>query len=61
MGAGTFIRKAERTDAMPSRGLSRFDHCTCHPRAYGLKKGLRRARRRLGQSIIRKEVRSVDD
>ena len=30
------------------RGLGRHDRCCCHPRAWGLKKGLRRARRGWG-------------
>jgi len=39
--------------AMQSKGLRRYDTCSCHPRSWGLKKGLRRARRRLGRLIIR--------
>jgi len=38
--------------AMQSKELS-YDTCSCHPRSWGLKKGLRRARRRLGRLIIR--------
>jgi hypothetical protein len=41
---------------MPSKGLTRYDRCVCHPRAWGLKKGLRRARRRLGREIVRREL-----
>lgn len=41
---------------MPSEGLRRYDRCVCHPRAWGLKKGLRRARRRVGREIIRREL-----
>lgn len=56
MGAGLRVTEATRTDAMPSEGLTRYDRCVCHPRAYGLKKGLRRARRRVGLALIRKEL-----
>lgn len=59
MGAGKFIPEASRTSAMPSKGLAQYDRCCCHPRAYGLKKGLRRARRRVGIAIIRRELRDI--
>jgi hypothetical protein len=33
--------------------LARFQNrCSCHPREWGLKKGLRRARRRLDHEIV---------
>jgi hypothetical protein len=32
--------------------------CTCHPKSYGLKKGLRRARRRTEPVVIRSELES---
>jgi len=44
-----------RRPGMGGKGLSRYNHCSCHPRQWGLKKGLRRARRRLGKEIIREE------
>ena len=47
-------------DAMQSEGLKRFDTCVCHPRAWGLKKGLRRARRRYGRIVIRVEVATLE-
>ena len=53
MSAGKFVKQAARSGHVPSKGLTRYDHCTCHPRAWGLKKGLRRARRRLGRDLVR--------
>jgi hypothetical protein len=55
MGAGRFVKQASRT-GMLSKGLGRNDRCSCHPRAYGLKKGLRRGRRRFSKELIRKET-----
>ena len=57
MSAKLNVNEATRTNAMPSKGFSRYDRCSCHPRAWGLKKGLRRARRRVGKDIIRQELR----
>ena len=57
MGAGRFVKEANRTAAIPSEGFARYDRCVCHPRSWGLKKGLRRARRRLGCEIIRQELK----
>lgn len=56
MGAGGYVTKAKRIRSVGSRGLGRFDTCSCHPKAWGLKKGLRRARRRLGKQIIKDEL-----
>lgn len=42
--------------AMQSKTLRHFDTCTCHPRSWGLKKGLRRARRRLDRILVREEL-----
>lgn len=56
MGAGKFVVEAARTSAMPSHGLTRHDRCVCHPRAWGLKKGLRRARRRVDKMIVQRET-----
>jgi hypothetical protein len=47
--------------AMQSKGLKRFDTCSCHPRSWGLKKKLRRARRRLGCLVIREVVREIQE
>lgn len=57
MGAKRFVKEAIRTSGMPSEGLTRYDRCVCHPRAWGLKKGLRRARRRVSLKIIRQALR----
>lgn len=57
MGAGGYVTKAKRVQGVGSRSLHRFDTCSCHPKAWGLKKGLRRARRRLGKQIIQDELR----
>ena len=59
MSAAWFVKKAERTTSMPSRGLRRGNHCVCHPREWGLKKGLRRARRRFGRDLIRNELKQT--
>lgn len=56
MGAGSYVIKASRTGAMPSKGFSRHDRCSCHPRAWGLKKGLRRARRRVDKDVVRQAM-----
>jgi hypothetical protein len=58
MSASLRVIEATRTNAMPSEGIRRHDRCVCHPRAWGLKKGLRRARRRVGREMIRQELRS---
>jgi hypothetical protein len=51
----SLMSKASRT-AMQSKGLKRFDTCSCHPCAWGLKKGLRRARRRYDRLAIREQM-----
>lgn len=56
MGAGGYVTKAKRMRGVGSRSLGRFDTCSCHPKAWGLKKGLRRARRRLGKQVIKDEL-----
>jgi hypothetical protein len=56
MSARRYIIEASRTSAMPSRSLARFDTCSCHPRGWGMKKGLRRARRRVSKELIRSEL-----
>jgi hypothetical protein len=61
MGAGGFVKKAKRTSAVGSKGLSgQHDRCSCHPQAWGLKKGLRRARRRVDKEVIRDEVETTE-
>lgn len=57
MGAGGFIKQQlagglDRIEGMISKGLARDNHCSCHPRQWGLKKGLRRARRRYDKEVI---------
>jgi len=59
MSAASRVTQATRTGAMPSKGLTRYDRCVCHPRAWGLKKGLRRARRRVGRDLVRQELALV--
>lgn len=42
--------------------LARFhNRCCCHPQEYGLKKGLRRARRRADKEIVERELREADE
>jgi hypothetical protein len=36
--------------------LGRFNTCSCHPVQWGLKKGLRRGRRRLDKQVISEEL-----
>jgi hypothetical protein len=36
-----------------SRTLASENTCSCHPKQYGLKKGLRRARRRVDKVLVR--------
>lgn len=59
MSASRFVTQASRTGAMPSESLTKHDRCVCHPRAWGLKKGLRRGRRRFEKDLIRKELAGV--
>lgn len=59
MSAKTQVTQASRTGAMPSKGLTRYDRCVCHPRAWGLKRGLRRARRRVDRDLVRHEFALV--
>ncbi len=52
MGAGRFVAQARKTGMVGRHGsgghsLARMNTCSCHPIQWGLKKGLRRARRRL--------------
>jgi hypothetical protein len=58
MSASRFVTEASRTGAMPSEGFTRYDHCGSH-RAWGLKKGLRRGRRRFEKDLIRKELATI--
>lgn len=53
MGAGRFVKQAARKPGM-GRGfaLSRLNTCSCHPQEYGLKLGLRRARRRVDREAV---------
>ncbi len=59
MGAKHFVIKAKR-EANPQGSLARHNHCTCHPKEWGLKKGLRRARRRLDHEIVVLSLREAD-
>jgi hypothetical protein len=54
MSAGRFVIKARREGA--PRGSLNRGICCCHPRAWGAKKGLRRARRRVDKEIVRREL-----
>ena len=60
MGAGGYLKQAERKttgrEPMRSEGLTKHDRCVCHPRAWGLKKGLRRGRRRLAKVLISRDL-----
>jgi len=40
-----------------SKSLSRFNRCMCHPQQWGMKKGLRRGRRRLDKLVIAEQLR----
>ncbi len=57
MSARHYVIAVQLSNFIPSKGLTRYDHCCCHPRAWGCKKGLRRARRRVGRDIIRQELK----
>jgi hypothetical protein len=59
MGAGHFVEQAKRSGGMQNwRGWPKT-HCCCHPPQWGLKKGLRRGRRRLDKLIISQEMRQL--
>ena len=58
MGAGKFVDQARLKPGLTgSKSLARrWNTCSCHPRQYGLKKGLRRGRRRLDRLVIQEEL-----
>jgi hypothetical protein len=58
MSAAHFCKRAERV-TMGRGSLRRYDTCSCHPGAWGKKKGLRRARRRLAKDIVRGALAEV--
>jgi hypothetical protein len=58
MSAKHFVIQATRTGHIPSEGINHHGRCCCHPRAWGAKKGLRRARRRVDKQVIRNELTS---
>lgn len=59
MGAGRFVEEARRPGLTGTKSLARRNTCVCHPRQWGLKKGLRRGRRRLGKLIIREALQDL--
>ncbi len=44
------------SDKWGRKTLSENSACSCHPKQYGLKKGLRRARRRFEKDLCREEI-----
>jgi hypothetical protein len=38
---------------MVTKSLACWNRCSCHPKQWGLKKGLRRGRRRLAKIVIK--------
>jgi len=61
MSAGRFVKQAQRSGMGRKFALSRLNTCSCHPCEYGLKKGLRRGRRRLDKEIVSLERREADE
>ena len=51
MSAGRFKKQAEKVDAMACHGLD-YERNFGYAQAFGLKKGLRRGRRRLDHEIV---------
>lgn len=58
MGAGRFLKQAEH-GGNPTGSLARYNTCSCHPVQWGMKKGLRRARRRYERGLIESELAGV--
>lgn len=59
--SGMIKGRAQRPGMGRKFALSRLNTCTCHPCQWGLKKGLRRARRRLDKDIVVLNIRENDD
>lgn len=60
MSAGGYVRKARKA-GNPQGSLARYNTCSCHPCEYGMKKGLRRARRRVDKEIVAQDRREADE
>lgn len=60
MSAGHFVKQAQRSGMGRKFALSRTNTCSCHPREWGLKKGLRRGRRRLDHEIVLLSLHEAD-
>lgn len=59
----SITRKARKSGMGNHHGsLARSNNtCSCHPKEYGLKKGLRRARRRVDKEIVAQDRREADE
>jgi len=55
MGASSFMKYTATKDGIKTGSIDRYT-CCCHPRSWGLKKGLRRTRRRFSKKIILEEL-----
>lgn len=55
MSARSYVIKACR-EGNPQGSLARYNTCCCHPVQWGLKKGLRRARRRHDREVVQREA-----
>lgn len=61
MGAGGYAKQA-RWGGNPRGSLARaHNSCSCHPKEWGMKKGLRRARRRVDKEIVAQDRREADE
>lgn len=62
MATRSDIKKRARRNGMQrgskkrGKSLARQNTCSCHPEQWGLKKGLRRARRRVDKEIVASEL-----
>lgn len=64
MSAGGFTKLAKRKGRGGIKrrlALSRLNTCSCHPKQWGRKKGLRRARRRLEREIVSQDLRETEE
>jgi len=59
MSASHFVGQASRTQ-MKTHGHLNRGYCCCHPPAWGLKKGLRRGRRRLSKALIEEALQATE-
>jgi len=55
--AGRYSEGGVENTTMNKKNWARYNSCSCHPVQWGLKKSLRRARRRVEKEIIAQEIK----